>query len=78
MEDAEALSALDVALERLERVDERQARIVECRFFAGLSIEETASALDVSAATVKRDWALARAWLYREMKRSVAGDDLPW
>lgn len=58
---------LDQALERLAVLDERQARIVECRFFGGMSIEETAAALDVSPATVKRDWALARAWLNREL-----------
>lgn len=61
------LLALDEALERLERVSERQSRIVECRFFGGMSVEETASALGLSPATVKRDWTLARAWLYREI-----------
>ena len=59
--------ALDEALSRLAAVSERQARVVECRFFAGMSVEETAEALDVSEATVKRDWALARAWLNREL-----------
>lgn len=63
----EQLADLDAALQRLEQLDKRQSRIVECRFFAGLSVEETASALGVSPATVKRDWTLARAWLYREM-----------
>jgi RNA polymerase sigma-70 factor, ECF subfamily len=58
---------LDHALERLASLDERQARIVECRFFGGMSIEETAAALDISPATVKREWALARAWLNREL-----------
>lgn len=58
---------LDEALRKLEALSERQARVVECLFFAGLSISETAEALDVSPATVKRDWATARAWLYREM-----------
>lgn len=58
---------LDTALERLAVVDERQARIVECRFFGGMSIEETAEALDLSAATVKRSWTMARAWLNREL-----------
>lgn len=66
-EHADELSALDTALERLEQLDERQSRIVECRFFGGMSIEETASALGLSPATVKRDWAMARAWLYREL-----------
>jgi RNA polymerase sigma factor (TIGR02999 family) len=67
--DGDDLVALDAALDRLEQVNERQARIVECRFFAGLNIEETASALDISPATVKRDWTLAKAWLYREVSK---------
>jgi RNA polymerase sigma factor (TIGR02999 family) len=61
------LPALDEALERLEQVDAQLARIVELRFFVGLSIEETAEALGVSPATLKRRWALARAWLFREL-----------
>lgn len=61
------LLALDEALQRLEGIDARQSRVVECRFFAGMSIEETAEALGVSPASVKRDWALARAWLNREL-----------
>lgn len=56
--------ALDEALAGLAEIDPRQARIVELRFFGGLSVEETADALDISAATVKREWASARAWLY--------------
>jgi RNA polymerase sigma factor (TIGR02999 family) len=59
--------ALDEALERLAAVDPRQSRIVELRFFAGLSVEETAEALGISEATVKRDWATARLWLYNEL-----------
>lgn len=59
--------ALDDALTRLERLSERQARIVECRFFAGMSVEETGEALGVSPATVKRDWTTARAFLNREL-----------
>ena len=59
--------ALDDALSGLERIDPRLVRIVECRYFAGLSIEETAEALEVSPATVKRDWTVARAWLHREL-----------
>lgn len=59
----EELLALDEALRRLEALDPRQARVVECRFFGGLSIEETAHALGVSPATVNRDWAMAKAWL---------------
>jgi RNA polymerase sigma factor (TIGR02999 family) len=61
------LIALGVALERLEQVDARQARVVECRFFGGLSLDETAEALGISAATVSRDWTFARAWLHREL-----------
>jgi RNA polymerase sigma factor (TIGR02999 family) len=59
--------ALDDALGRLAKLDPQQERIIELRFFAGLSIEETAEALNISPATVKRDWTTARAWLYREM-----------
>jgi RNA polymerase sigma factor (TIGR02999 family) len=62
-ESAEELLALHEALERLGRVHERQARVVECRFFGGLPIRETAEALSVSTATVERDWAVASAWL---------------
>jgi len=66
--DAEGmLPALDEALTRLEQVDPEQARIVELRYFAGLSIDETADALGMSPATLKRRWALARAWLHREL-----------
>jgi RNA polymerase sigma factor (TIGR02999 family) len=61
------LLALDEALERLRGIDERQVRVVECRFFAGMSVEETAEALALSPATVKRDWTVARAWLNREL-----------
>jgi len=68
---AEALLALDAALERLQQQSERQSRIVECRFFGGMSIEETAVALAVSTATVKRDWSMAQAWLHREMQREL-------
>jgi len=59
--------ALDEALTRLATLDPEQARIVELRFFAGLSIEDTAEALNMSPATLKRRWALARAWLFREL-----------
>ena len=61
------LVALDEALERLERLDPEQARLVELRFFGGLTIEETAEAMDISPATVKRHWTVARAWLAREL-----------
>jgi RNA polymerase sigma factor (TIGR02999 family) len=61
------LLALNRALQRLETADARQSRVVECRLFAGMSVEETAEALEVSPASVKRDWSLARAWLNREL-----------
>jgi RNA polymerase sigma factor (TIGR02999 family) len=59
--------ALDDALERLAAVDPQQGRVVELRFFAGLSVKETAEALNISPATVKRDWATAKLWLYNEL-----------
>jgi RNA polymerase sigma factor (TIGR02999 family) len=61
------LPALDEALTRLEQIDPEQARIVELRFFAGLTVEEAATALNISPATLKRRWSLARAWLHREL-----------
>ncbi len=61
------LVLLDQALESLARIDAQQSRIVELRFFVGLSIDDTAEVLKISPATVKRDWAMAKAWLYREM-----------
>ena len=64
------LLALDEALKRLEASDERKARVVMLRHFAGLGVEETAAALNVSPATVKNDWAFARAWLHRELSNS--------
>lgn len=66
-EQSEELLALDESLQRLESINPRHGRIVECRFFGGLTIEETAAALDVSTATVSRDWQLARAWLKRDL-----------
>jgi RNA polymerase sigma factor (TIGR02999 family) len=63
------LLALDEALERLAALDPAAARLVELRFFAGLTIEETARTLGVSTATVERDWALTRAWLHRELTK---------
>jgi RNA polymerase sigma factor (TIGR02999 family) len=72
-EQAEVLTTLDEALRQLERLDRRQSEVVECRFFAGLTIEDTATALGTSPATVKRDWALARAWLYREIQPRLEG-----
>lgn len=62
--------ALDEALERLSKLDERQGRIVELRFFSGMTEEETGQVLGVSARTVKRDWRIAKAWLYNELQRS--------
>jgi RNA polymerase sigma factor (TIGR02999 family) len=64
------LLALNEALERLEALSERQCRVVECRCFGGLSVEETAAVLGTSPATVKRDWAFSRAWLNRELTPS--------
>ena len=64
------LIALDDALTQLAKLDTQQARIVELRFFGGLSIEETAVVTGVSTATVKRDWAAARVWLYRELNKT--------
>jgi RNA polymerase sigma factor (TIGR02999 family) len=61
------LVAIDEALTRLEQTDPRKARIVALRYFAGLSVEETAAALDISPATVKNEWKFARAWLYRAL-----------
>ncbi len=69
----EALIMLDDALRRLEELDERQCRVVECRCFVGLSVEETAEALGTSATTVKRDWAFARAWLNEQLSDGADG-----
>ena len=62
------LLALDDALKELARLDPRQSRIVELRFFGGLTVEETAQAMKISSATVKREWATARLWLHHEMR----------
>ena len=67
----EALIALEAALVRLERHNTRQRSIVECRFFGGMTIEDTAEALGLSPATVKRDWTMAQAWLYRELEQAL-------
>jgi RNA polymerase sigma factor (TIGR02999 family) len=64
---ANDLLALDRALKRLETIDARQFKVVECRIFAGMSVEETADELGVSPASIKRDWTVARAWLNREL-----------
>jgi len=66
--------ALDDALKQLAERDAQQSRIVELRFFAGLTVEETAALLDISPATVKRDWSMARAWLSRRIKRGEGGN----
>ena len=66
--------ALDDALTGLAKLDEQQARVVELRFFGGLSSEEVAEVLDISASTVKRDWNVAKAWLAREMRKDTHGD----
>ena len=66
-ERAEALVNLDEALEGLMQMDERQSRIVECRFYGGMTIKETGEALGISPATVTREWAVAQAWLYQAM-----------
>ena len=64
---------LDEALSELAELDERQAHLVELRFFGGLSIEETARALDISVATANRDWVTAKAWLFRRLKQKDRG-----
>jgi RNA polymerase sigma-70 factor, ECF subfamily len=66
------LIALDEALEKLAAVDERKSRVVELRYFGGMSVEETAEVLGISAITVNRDWKMARAWLSREIRNGVA------
>lgn len=77
-ERAEELVALDAAVGRLEAENPRLAEVVNLRFYAGLSVEDAARTLDVSERTVKRDWRLARAWLYEDLAREgVAGGALP-
>jgi RNA polymerase sigma factor (TIGR02999 family) len=66
--------ALDEALGRLAELDPRKAKVVELRFFAGLSVEESAAALEASPATVKRDWDFAKVWLLRELTRGETGE----
>lgn len=66
------LLRLDEALQALAQFDEQQSRIVELRFFGGLTIEETAHALNISPATVKREWTIAKAWLYREISGEIS------
>jgi len=69
IEPSRDLVALDDALNELAKVDERKGKVVELRFFGGLTVEETADVLDVSVETVMRDWKLAKAWLLKELKR---------
>ena len=70
-DNSDLLVALDAALERLEQVNERQSRIVECRFFGGMTVEETSVALGISTATVSRGWALAQVRLFQDMQREL-------
>lgn len=70
---AEHLLALDEALKKLAEIDPQQSKIVELRYFTGLSIEETAEALGISSATVKREWRMAKAWLYQELSKKEGG-----
>ena len=71
IEKHEDMIALDEALERLAKLSPRQAQIVEMKYFAGLTEDQVAETLDLSTRTVRRDWNLARAWLYRELKGSA-------
>ncbi len=70
-EKSDEVIALDEALKRLAKIDESHSRIVEYRFFCGFNIEETAGLMGISPATVKRNWNLARTWLYREIRSSI-------
>lgn len=71
VDNAPGILAVDEALETLAKIDPQQSRIVELRFFAGLTIEETAEVLAISPSTVKRDWILAKAWIYRALSQSL-------
>lgn len=71
---ADELLAVNDSLDRLEKIDPRQARVVEMRFFGGLSVEEAAEVLGVSPKTVKRDWSVAKAWLYADLKERYGID----
>ena len=70
-----SLVALDDALKALAEVDERKSKVVELRFFGGMSVQETAEVLRVSEDTVMRDWRLAKAWLYRKLSKTVTSDE---
>lgn len=74
-EQNDMLTALDESLKKLERIAARQARVVECRFFGGMSVDDTAAVLDIAPRTVKRDWMFARAWLRREMTLTLGSAD---
>jgi len=76
-EHLEQVLAMDECLTRLAAIDAQQARLVELRFFAGLNVEEIAEIMSISTATVKREWAYAKAWLHREMTRGKASDAGP-
>jgi len=67
------VEALDEALNALHKIDPRKSRVVELRFFGGLNVEETAAVLEISEETVKRDWRAAKAWLFRELRRTNSG-----
>ena len=69
-----ALIALDKSLKKLEAINDRQSRVVECRFFGRMTLEDTATALGIAPATVGRDWTTAKAWLYRDLKKSLDDD----
>jgi RNA polymerase sigma factor (TIGR02999 family) len=71
--DPEGILALDRAIERLARLDERAAQVVKLRFYAGLSIDETAEALDISRRTVLREWEFTRVWLYKQIASDLSG-----
>jgi RNA polymerase sigma factor (TIGR02999 family) len=73
-EQVEEIVAVDLALERLARTDERKSKVLEMRFFSGLSVEETAEVLGVAPNTVIRDWNFARAWLRRELSGAGTSD----
>jgi RNA polymerase sigma factor (TIGR02999 family) len=75
-ERAADLIALDDALDTLAAMDERKSRVVELRYFGGFSVEETAQILEVSPDTVMRDWKIAKAWLYQQIKRGETGNDV--
>ena len=74
-ERAADLLALDDALDELARIDGRKSRVVELRYFGGFSVEETAQILEVSPETVMRDWKMAKAWLYQQIRRETSDDD---